>query len=104
MAARRRSAGWSGVPKAPVTVRGLLAQVAEEEATLDRMREIADRALNVDHLVNVHCPHCGEGFRAPLPNTGTELKNAIALLEQIEGKAGEQPPGALTIVIERPTS
>ncbi len=90
--------------KAPTTVRGLLAQVAEEEATLARMREIADRALNVDHLVPVECPHCGESFRAPLPNTGLELKNAVVLLEQIEGKAGEQPPGSLSIVIERPTA
>lgn len=88
--------------KAPTTVRGLLSQVAEEEATLDRMREIADRALNVDHLVAVTCPHCQEAFKAPLPNTGLELKNAIALLEQIEGKAGDQPPGSTTIYIERP--
>ena len=88
---------------APTTIRGLMAQVAEEEATLARMREIADRALNVDHLVPVTCPDCGSGFRAPLPNTGMELKNAIALLEQIEGKAGEQPPGALNIIVERNT-
>jgi hypothetical protein len=92
------------MPRKPTTIRGLMADVAGEEATLERMREIADRALNVDHLVTVECPHCRESFRAPLPNTGTELKNAIALLEQIEGKAGEQPPGALTIIVERPTS
>lgn len=91
------------MPRQPTTIRALMAEVAGEEATIERMREIADRALNVDHLVTVTCPDCHSTFRAPLPNTGTELKNAIALMEQIEGKAGEQPPGALTIVIERPT-
>ncbi len=89
--------------KAPTTLRGLLSQVTEEEATLERMREIANRALNVDHRVPVICPHCGETFGAHLPNTGTELKNAILLTEQLEGKAGEQPPGALQVIIERPT-
>ena len=78
-----------------------MSQVAGEEATVDRMREIADRALNVEFMVPVTCPHCGEGFKTALPNTGQELKNAIALVEQLEGKAGDQPPGSTSIIIQR---
>ncbi len=86
---------------APVTLRGMLSQVSGEDATLDRVREITQMALDIDQWLRVTCPDCQAEFRAQVPDVSKMLRNAIEILEQVEGKAGDQPPGALTVVVER---
>ncbi len=86
---------------APVTLRGMMSQVAGEQATLERIREIAMDALNVEAGTEVTCPDCGSRFRARVADEKKRLDAAVTLVEQLEGKAGDQPPGALTVVVER---
>lgn len=83
-------------------VRGLLAQVLEEDATLDGIRLAVMDAIGAETIRQVVCPDCQSKFRAPVPDVKKQVDTIISLLEQNEGKATERPPDALTVIIERP--
>lgn len=89
----------------PVTtngVRGLLAQVLEEESTLDAIRLTVMDAIGAETIRQVQCPDCKARFRAPVPDVKGQVASIIALLEQNEGKATERPPDSTQVVIVRP--
>lgn len=80
----------------------MVGQVAAEEATTDRVREIIALALNIDQALKCECPDCGSNFVAKVPDVSKMLRNAIEVLEQVEGKAGDQQTVAPTVIVERP--
>lgn len=86
----------------PTGVRGILAEVLAEEATIEGVRSIIREAINAETAVKVQCPDCGTEFRPKVPDTKKAADTLIALLEQNEGKAGERPPNAVQVIIERP--
>lgn len=86
----------------PAGLRALLSQVSEEEATVEAVRQIVMDALGSDRATNCTCPACGEEFREKQPDVKKQLDAAIALLEQIEGKAQAQASEATRITITRP--
>lgn len=88
--------------KKPAGLRALLSQVSEETATVDQIRQIVMDALGADGATLSQCPACGEEFRQRQPDVKKQLDAAIALLEQIEGKAGQNVPEATRVVIQRP--
>ena len=81
----------------------MMSRVAQEEATLDRVREIVNMALNVEQALKVTCPDCGSQFVAKVPDVSKLLSNVTEVLVQIEGRAGEAAPGDNYFIIERPT-
>lgn len=83
-------------------LRALFAQVAEEEATLDAVRQIALDALGATASTKCVCPDCGTEFRAPLPDLKKNLDAAIAMLEQIEGRPEQRAPEATVVIVSRP--
>lgn len=83
-------------------VRGFIATVLDEEATLEAIRQTVLDALNAETARTIQCPDCQSRFRAPVPDVKKQADAIIALLEQNEGKATERPPDALTVIIERP--
>lgn len=86
----------------PQGLRALFAQIADEEATVDQIRQIVMDALQAEDATKVACPECGCEFRAPLPDVKKQLDAAIDLLEQIEGRPEQRQPEAMTITIQRP--
>lgn len=83
-------------------VRGILAEVLEEDATIAGIRELVLGAINAETVKQMVCPDCGSKFKAQIPDYTKAIATVIDLLEQNEGKATERPPDALTVIIERP--
>lgn len=86
----------------PTGLRALLSQVSEEEATVEAVRQIVMDALGSDRATNCTCPECGHEFREKQPDVKKQLDAAIALLEQIEGKAQNAVTEPTKIIITRP--
>ena len=84
------------------SLRGLLGQIIEEDATLDAVRQTVLDALAAESSTKCVCPECGTEFRAPQPDVKKQLDAVIALLEQAEGKAAMTQPEDTKIIIERP--
>ncbi len=77
-------------PKTPPpseTLRQIIGDVANEEATVDRVRQIVHDALDTEQARKVDCPECGTSFRVRMPDTKKQLEAAIQVLEQVEGRA-----------------
>ena len=85
----------------PQSLREMLAAVMEEEATLDNVRKLVMETMNESHRPTVHCPECGNEFRPPVADLKKRLDAIIALLEQVEGKAGQMPPANTVINLVR---
>jgi hypothetical protein len=80
----------------------MLAEVMEESATLANVRLLVRQTMDESHRPTVHCPGCGNEFRPPQPDLKKRLDSVIALLEQVEGKAGAMPPADTLIMVMRP--
>lgn len=89
-------------PVASGGVRGILAEVLEEDATIAGIRELVLGAINAETVKQMVCPDCGSKFKAQIPDYTKAIATVIDLLEQNEGKATERPPEAMTVIIERP--
>lgn len=89
-------------PAAQTGVRGLLAQVLDEEATLDAIRQTVLDAIGAQTATTLTCKNCGEEMRAQVPDVKKAVDAIIALLEQNEGRAGERPPAETVVQIVRP--
>ncbi len=84
------------------TLRQIIGDVANEEATVDRVRQIVHDALDTEQARKVDCPECGTSFRVKMPDTKKQLEAAIQVLEQVEGKAAQaQVESGTTVVIQR---
>ncbi len=84
------------------TLRQIIGDVANEEATVDRVRQIVHDALDTEQARKVDCPECGTSFRVKMPDTKKQLEAAIQVLEQVEGKAMQaQAETGTTVVINR---
>lgn len=81
--------------------RSTFRDVVNEETTAERVRELVDQALNINGLINVYCPQCKRMLKAEAPNVKGRIDALVALLEQAEGKPGNEEAG-VTIVVERP--
>jgi hypothetical protein len=100
---RRRRARKEIAPvEEPQSLREMLAAVMEESATLENVRTLVTQTMDESHRPTVHCPECGNEFRPPQPDLKKRLDSVIALLEQVEGKAGAMPPADTLITILRP--
>jgi hypothetical protein len=73
----------------------------EESATLANVRLLVQQTMDESHRPTVHCPDCGNEFRPPQPDLKKRLDSVIALLEQVEGKAGQMPPADTLISVIR---
>ncbi len=69
------------------TLRQIIGDVANEQATVDRVRQIVHDALDTEQARKVDCPECGTSFRVKMPDTKKQLEAAIQVLEQVEGRA-----------------
>lgn len=70
--------------------------------TRARVKTLLDTAFDATVPVDAECPSCGEQLRAKAPDLKKQLDVLVALLEQAEGRPGQQAPGELQVVIERP--
>jgi hypothetical protein len=85
----------------PASLRAMLAEVMEESATLANVRLLVQQTMDSQHRPSVHCPNCDTEFRPPQPDLKKRLDSVIALLEQVEGKAGAMPPANTVINVVR---
>ncbi len=84
------------------TLRQIIGDVANEEATVDRVRQIVHDALDTEQARKVTCPECATEFRVRMPDTKKQLEAAIQVLEQVEGKAAQASvETGTTVVIQR---
>lgn len=88
--------------KKAATLRTHIGVILDEEATLEATRQIVLDALGAETARRVTCPDCGTEFRAKQPDLKKQVDTLIALLEQHEGKAGQQAPAELQVIIQRP--
>jgi hypothetical protein len=87
---------------AKTTLRQQLAAVLDEDLTREHVRRIALEALTGETTGLVDCPECGNAFRARLPKIREQVQNLTALLEQAEGRVGEERQQGTVVTIVRP--
>jgi hypothetical protein len=81
--------------------RATFADVVNEEATHERVRELVDQALSLNGLTYGHCSECGGRVQVEVPDVKKRVDALIALLEQAEGKPIGDGPAGVTIIVER---
>lgn len=81
--------------------RSTFRDVINEAATREKVQQLVDQALTINGLVNVYCPQCKKMLKAEMPNVKGRIDALVALLEQAEGKPGQEEAG-VSIVVERP--
>lgn len=89
-------------PKVSQGARKVIAQVLEEGITPERIKNIVDAAFAAEVAADAVCPDCGASMKIKTPDLKKQVETMIALLDQAEGRPGQNQPEATTIVIERP--
>jgi hypothetical protein len=93
-------------PKKPKAVspgaRKVIAAVLEEGITEERVKGIVDSAFASEILATFVCEECGSAMKAKAPDLKKQVETMIALLDQAEGRPGQNQPEATVVIVERP--
>ena len=92
-------------PVKPRSSKGAFRQAVRETINLPEYQtmisELVKNALSLEMDATGPCPHCKKSIRMRLPDVKRQVDTIAALLDQAEGKPGDDP-GGVVIVIERP--
>jgi hypothetical protein len=79
-----------------------MADAVSEGYTKDDIASIIEAAKGAVTKATAECEECGHQMRVIVSDWKKQAELLITLIEQIEGKAGQEKPEATTVVIERP--
>lgn len=93
-------------PVGPKTVapgaRKVIAEALAEGITPERVKALVDASFESEIVATFRCEDCGGVMKAKAPDLKKQVDSMVALLEQAEGRPGQNQPEATTITIIRP--
>lgn len=88
--------------KAATGVRQKMAQLVNEDATLDSLRDLLNEMLNLQTTAVAVCADCGGEMRVKIRDAKKAMDALVAFIEQGEGRAQQAAMEPLSVTILRP--
>lgn len=83
-------------------VRQKMAQLVNEDATLDSLRDLLNEMLNLQTNAVAVCADCGGEMRVKIRDAKKAMDALVAFIEQGEGRAQQAAMEPLSVTILRP--
>jgi len=90
--------------KKPVApgARKVIADALAAGITPARVKALVDAAFDSEVATDAVCPDCGAAMKVRMPDLKKQVDTMVQLLEQAEGRPGQNQPEATQITIIRP--
>lgn len=81
--------------------RSVIGDTVNDPSVKAKIEALIDQALSLTGVVNAMCPNCHKPIKVEVKDVKKQLEALVVLLEQAEGKPGQEEAG-VTIIVERP--
>jgi hypothetical protein len=82
--------------------RKIIGDALTEGITPERVKAIVDAAFASEVESTAVCPDCGVAMKVKMPDLKKQVETMVSLLDQAEGRPGQNQPEATTVIVERP--
>lgn len=82
--------------------RKVIGDALADGITQERVTALVDAAFASEVVATFVCEECGAAMKAKAPDLKKQVDSMVALLEQAEGRPGQNQPEATSITIVRP--